>query len=154
MQPRSFLFSSAVAVLIPVACYTGPDGPSGSGSGGTAAASGCKPDIDTIQKTVFVPQCATSGCHGTTRALSPLDLQSPGVEARLVGARGIDCSSETLIVPGNPNASFLVRKLRDATPSCGSRMPRNGESLAAEDLACIEQWIAALPAAGVDAGTD
>lgn len=147
MQLRPFLFFVAT-VLVPFACYTGPDGPTGSSGGGTVAASGCKPDIDTIQRTVFVPRCATSGCHGLARPLSPLDLESPGVEARLVSALGSDCSTETLVVPGDPDASFLVHKLVDTKPSCGARMPRGADPLAADDIACIQQWIAGLPAGG------
>ena len=157
MRPRSFLlffFAFAPAVLVSIACYTGPDGPTGPGSGGAVAASGCKPDIDTIQKTVLVPRCATAGCHGTNRPLSPLDLESPGVEARLVNVAGSDCSTETLVVPGKPDASFLVHKLADAKPSCGARMPRGEDPLAAGDIACIEQWIAGLTSESVDAGAD
>lgn len=145
MTLRSVLAAIAV-VLAPFACSSGSDAP-------PSPASGCKPDIDTIQKTVFAPRCTTSGCHGTTRPLSPLDLESPGVEARLVGRAGSDCATETLVVPGDPAASFLVRKLKDEKPSCGARMPRGEAPLAADDVACIETWIAGLAKGGADAGT-
>lgn len=68
---------------------------------------------------------------------------SPGWIGRVVGQPSALCEGWVRVVPGDPDASLLVDKL-GATPACGVPMPV-GSSLPSDQLACIEQWIEALP---------
>ena len=112
----------------------------------------CKPDLESIQQ-IFQRSCAQQGCHAAAEPAAALDLVSPGLEARLVGVPAASCDG-TRVVPGDPEQSFLYHKLVAEMPACGLRMPLAG-ALPAEELACIEQWIAALPSAPPpDAGPD
>ena len=44
------------------------------------------------------------------------------------------------VVPGNPNASFLIQKL-EGTQSLGDRMPQFGPYLPQSTIDLIRQWI-------------
>jgi hypothetical protein len=103
------------------------------------------PEIDGIAATVFAPSCATAACHAAEAPAVGLDLASPGVATRLVGAQAASCD-RLLVAPGNPEASFLLDKIREVQPACGTRMPPAGAALDEASIACIESWIAALPA--------
>lgn len=115
-------------------------------------ATACKPDLASIQAQIFARSCAQQGCHSAVEPAAALDLVSPGVEARLVGVASATCDAQIRVVPGHPEQSFLFDKVSSKTPSCGTPMPPAG--LGAEEQACIEQWIASLPASSADAGPD
>jgi len=109
----------------------------------------CKPNIASIQATVFARRCTTVGCHGSTEPASSLDLASPGVDARLVNVLAADCPGEVVVTPGKPDTSFLIRKLEDEKPTCGTRMPREDKGLPSGDIKCIRDWISSLPSTGI-----
>lgn len=114
----------------------------------------CTSDLGSIQETVFARSCSQQGCHSSVEPAAFLDLASPGVEQRLVGAPSATCENKVLVAPGNPDQSFLIEKMRLAMPGCGLRMPPTG-ALPAEEIACIESWIAGLPEGSApDGGTD
>ena len=50
-----------------------------------------------------------------------------------------------LVVPGDPQKSFLVRKLEGPTSGEGLRMPQGMPPLDAATIAAIKQWIVSLP---------
>jgi hypothetical protein len=151
------------------ACYTGPsidqayfagDGADGSASGKTdggdggftIAASGCTPDIATIQKTVFVPRCNTAGCHNKADQAASLDLESPAPDTQLIDVAAQQCGGQIRVRPGDPDHSYLIDKLAAAQPACGIRMPNGASGLAADDVLCIRTWVASLPGNGADGG--
>lgn len=170
MGPRSharhrwlslLLISGAVAAAPIAACYTGPDveqayyGDRAGQEGGVVAASGCKPDIETIQKTVFLPRCATSGCHAGANPGGSLDLESHGPDTRLVGMPASECGGQVLVRPGDPDGSYLMNKLTSREPACGEAMPGMADSLADDDIACVAAWITSLSSSGPgDGGGD
>src|SRR5262249_25953466 len=77
--------------------------------------------------TTFRTTCATMGCHSTDSMTANLDLESPGIVARLSGkpATTVPCFDQTLLVAGDPSRSLVYRKLTDP-PVCGQRMPLTG----------------------------
>ncbi|MFS8071338.1 MAG: hypothetical protein ACMG6S_33630, partial [Byssovorax sp.] len=105
----------------------------------------CSPDIASIQEKIFLPSCAQAGCHGAVSPAAALDLTGDNVQALLVGVGAGTCDGKTLVLPGQPDASFLYEKVTVATPSCGAHMPLNGE-ITAEQKACVKEWIAGLEA--------
>lgn len=142
------VFGGAVAVACFVACSSSDDTSAGLFA---PSVSGCTPTIDSIQKTVFVPRCATAGCHTGPTPQGDLDLGAAGVDARLAGATATQCAGKTLVVPGNPSGSYLIEKL-GAKPSCGASMPSGGPALDPSDVACISNWIAGIKPGSIDGG--
>jgi hypothetical protein len=104
---------------------------------------------------MFPQRCAATGCHGGLEPAAMLDLQSPGVAARLAGvpAAGDDCSGMgTLADPADPEASLLYTKTLESPP-CGARMPMVGAPLTEHDRQCLLDWIATLDdVSSADAG--
>ena len=89
-------------------------------------------------------ECAGSGCHGRAAPAVGLDLESPGVGERLLAATSASCSGRALVDPSDPDASFLLEKVSDASPECGGRMPLLREPLSAAEIAAIRAWIMEL----------
>jgi hypothetical protein len=92
---------------------------------------------------LFEEQCGGSICHGAGESTAAgLDLTSPGVEERVSGAPGASCMG-VLADPANPESSLLYQKVLTA-PTCGARMPLNGEPLDEDELGCLRDWISGL----------
>jgi hypothetical protein len=146
MKRLAFSFLFLAPLLVAVACSDefSTNALPPSSDGGTE----CKPTIASIQSTVFVRRCTNIGCHTAKEPASALDLESPGVEARLNNVEAADCPGEVIVQPGKPDTSFLIRKLEDEKPTCGTRMPRTDKAMPASEIACIKTWIAGLPPGG------
>lgn len=78
---------------------------------------------------ILVARCLT--CHGETDPRADLRLNTFGGIVQGCGGK--------LVVPGNPNASMLVRRI---TASGNQRMPRGGDPLSADEIRRITAWIA------------
>ncbi|HVJ14867.1 MAG TPA: hypothetical protein VM686_05480, partial [Polyangiaceae bacterium] len=103
----------------------------GSGSGGTGGTSGgVSCDINALLQ----KSCWGIGCHGMTQPAAELDMQTAGVEARLLNIPAshlhilpetdtANCTPGELRIDGNnPENSVLLKKLY-GTQSCGGDMP-------------------------------
>ena len=90
-----------------------------------------------IQNFVFTPVC--SGCHGGTQGLF-LDAQnSPSI----VGRASTEQPALQLIAAGDPDNSYLIRKLEgDPSITC-CRMPRGGPFLSTATIQFIRDWVTA-----------
>jgi hypothetical protein len=104
-----------------------------------------------VVEAVIAADCL--GCHGAS-ALGGLDL-SADAHAALVGAPSATVPGATLVVPGDPAASFLSAKLRaDLQPGEGGSMPP-GAPLSAALLDAVDAWISdGAPATCDDAPPD
>lgn len=136
------ILALATALLVASGCAASledPDRFTGSGSA-------CPDGVD-VEADVFAVRCGGSICHSPgDEPAGGLDLLSEGVAERVAGvAASSGCDGQVLAVPGDPDASLLVRKL-GASPPCGDRMPLVGD-LEPGDASCIADWIADLPAA-------
>ncbi|WP_106090331.1 nucleotide-binding protein [Enhygromyxa salina] len=103
---------------------------------------------------LFIDRCGGSICHakGESTAAS-LDLTSAGVEQRVSGVPGSNCSG-LLANPASPEDSLLYLKVGDA-PGCGSRMPVNGDPLSQGEMDCLRDWISGLlPPGAADTGSE
>ncbi len=119
-----------------------PDVPDG-GQGDSA--SGSCPDVPTLLLTT----CAIAGCHAATEPAQGLNLQSPDVASRLVGACAMG-GGGMLIDPQTPDKSVLYTKLT-ASPPFGSRMPFGG-ALDDGTIACVLAWVSQASQEKGDAG--
>ncbi len=99
-----------------------------------------------IETELFPQRCADTNCHNATDQLGDLDLVSPGVVNRLVGvdSTAAMCNGMALVRPGDPENSVLYNKLTEDF-CAGTRMPITGDKLDDDELACVADWINALP---------
>ena len=94
--------------------------------------------FESIQANVFNPSCIV--CHAGASAPQGLRLDAASSYANLVGVRSQQHSSLFRVSPGQPDASYLIRKL-EGTASSGEQMPLGGPPLPASTIAFIRQWI-------------
>ena len=110
-----------------------------------------QPTFASIQREIFSSQDASgrlacTQCHvaGGAAAFTGLFLTDGGSYAALVGAQSRLRPGETHVIPGDPDNSYLVRKLEGGPNINGLRMPRNtGPFLTQGQMLVIRRWIAA-----------
>lgn len=108
------------------------------GSGGGAAP--LEPTLQSIQVHVFDAICIN--CHIGANAPQGLQLDASHSYALLVGVPSNEASSLQRVQAGNPDNSYLIRKLEGAAGIVGGRMPLNGPYLQQSTIDVIRQWIA------------
>lgn len=101
----------------------------------------------TLGRKIFSPSCATASCHGAGRA-GGLGLLADEAYANLVGVLAANPAARAAgvlrVAPGDPAASFLVRKLTgELSPTEGEPMPRAGSSPPRAQIDLVRRWIAA-----------
>ena len=133
----------AVAVLTLAACGGG----SGEGldeNGRPLAPGGgptvLQPTLASIQANVFTPNCAFSGCHGGSTVQQGLHLYPGSSAGNLINVASPRDANLIRVVPGSPNASFIIQKL-EGTQTLGDRMPQFGPYLPQATIDVIRQWI-------------
>jgi len=121
--------------------------PSGDGTqGGNFTAEfiveGIQPTLTSIQDNLFTPVC--SGCHtGPSGGPLPggLDLTSLSMSfTNLVGVPSVQVGTVDRVEPGDPDASYLVRKI-EGTAAVGNRMPPFGAAVDQATIDAVRQWI-------------
>jgi len=132
-QGRARQLGGLVLATFVAGCGSG-DGSGGGGGGGSML----QANFTSIQDNVFTPICAT--CHVGATAPLGLRLDAANSYALLVGVASQQVSSLQRVAPGNPNNSYLIRKL-EGTASVGGRMPLGGTPLPQADIDVIRQWI-------------
>jgi len=85
---------------------------------------------------VVVPRCVT-GCHSAAIHQSTLDLESPGVGARLVGVVTSVCPPRVRV--DRADGGTLQELITQATPTCTEAMPPGG-GLSNGEISCIIEW--------------
>lgn len=108
-----------------------------------------QPSFGAIQRDIFNAvdssgRLACTPCHtdvGRTAASGLVLLEGRAYQA-LVGRASRGKPGAILVVPGQPDASYLLRKLEGAPDIAGARMPRsNGPFLTAGQISIIRRWI-------------
>ena len=82
-------------------------------------------------------------CHQPSGPRTPIGFMATGfsVETYASLRRGGASTGEDIIVPGDPCASFIVRKTSESPPF-GSRIPLYGSGLSLAQRALLHDWIA------------
>jgi hypothetical protein len=89
---------------------------------------------------IYNVSCATSAvCHGNGAEYVVLSAAVSYENTFLVESNGVNGMQGPFILPFQPDASFLYKKL-DGT-GAGERMPYNGSPLPAEQIEAIRNWI-------------
>jgi hypothetical protein len=106
----------------------------GSGSGG-----GLTADFQSIQDNVFTPICTK--CHIGASAPEGLQLDATHSYALLVGVASNEQPSVLRVAPGDPDSSYIIRKLQGTPGISGAQMPFGGPYLPQSTIDVIRQWI-------------
>jgi hypothetical protein len=101
------------------------------------------PTFASIQQTIFTLNCAVSGCHLGGSAAAQLDLSAGNAYSNLVGVASVEVPTLQRVEPGDPDNSYLVRKVEGGPGITGVQMPRGRDPLSAEQIQAIRDWIAA-----------
>jgi hypothetical protein len=108
-----------------------------------------QPTFTSIQREILSTQdssgrLACIQCHtnvGRTPAAG-LNLIEGTAFASLVGRPSLNNPGQTFVIPGDPDNSYLVKKLEGAANIVGLRMPRNaGPFLTEGQMLVIRRWI-------------
>jgi hypothetical protein len=111
------------------------------------------PTMDTVFSQVLEPRCTFSSCHSAPTVAAKLDLSRERACNALVEAASCLFPQRKLVVPSDPDDSFLMHKLTgtelsDApTGNCstGSNapMPFGGKAIPKREIDLVRSWIAA-----------
>ncbi len=139
MAHRPLAVPLFLAALLLAGCGTvkSPTEPSTPTGGGTALT------FTQIQAQIFTPVCARAGCHAAGSSPSGLVLEAGQSYGNLVGRPAAENSALARVSPGNPDASYIILKLRGDPNITGGRMPLGGPYLSADQIAGIAAWIRA-----------
>ena len=150
---KRVLLASALASIASCGSGSGSSNSSGGGGGGNGGGGGggaggtpLQPTFASIQANVFTPICVA--CHVGAAAPLGLRLDDANSYALLVGVASGQQPALQRVEPGDPDNSYLIRKL-EGTASTGGRMPLGMTPLPQGDIDMIRQWIldGALPTA-------
>jgi len=96
-----------------------------------------------IQGEIFSPICAQAGCHDAATASGGQVLAAGVAYGNIVGVRSTEVSTLNRIEPGDPERSYMVKKLRGDSDIVGERMPRIGGPLSQSQIDGIAAWVRA-----------
>lgn len=107
------------------------------------------PQLSALQRDVITPGCANfRSCHDADAPASRLDLTDGQSWAELVDQPSYFVEEEILVIPGDPENSFLIKKLRGNLEAHEKDpMPLDNDPLPEHIIQAFEQWIrdGALP---------
>lgn len=141
MRRRSRELQSILVAAVLSSCGGAPGEEAGSTEGG-----GGPVGFSVIYERVFHNKenaLLCTGCHDFLGA----ELSQDQLYKRLVGepAQREPCKGEVRVVPGDPNASLLWKKLEPGLEVCGSKMPRSiplfGPAPTSSQLELLKAWI-------------
>ena len=98
--------------------------------------------LSLIQDSIFTPSCATSKCHDSVEPAAGLDLTADAAKNGLIGVPSVLDPSIMLVVPGEPENSFLYQKVLAGEDLKGTPMPPEGALLEPCQIDMIRAWIA------------
>lgn len=103
------------------------------------------PTFDSIQRDIFGASDATgrrpcASCHNGN-AFVPGNFSDATAYAALVGVPSNERPALQRVTPGNPDASYLIRKLQGGPDIGGVRMPIGGPYLSDGQIRVIRRWI-------------
>lgn len=109
-----------------------------------------QPKLSVIQREVFSTSCAFSSCHGSAYSEARLDLRTGKSYAGMVGKPSEHEPTRVLVVPGDPDASYLIDKLYGTPVESAKKHEGHSDvmpppeygTLSDEWKAIIREWIA------------
>lgn len=105
-------------------------------------------DLAWIQENIFTPNCAAfAACHqGAATQAQGLNLEAGNSEANLVGVASQRFPDQTLVVPGDPQSSYIMTALGSYVGQLSDvgTMPPNSPLICVQKREAIERWIDSL----------
>ncbi len=105
-----------------------------------------EPTLENVQRMVFEPACAIEACHDASTQAGELDLST--LERSRDGLIGIPAVNSVaaenrwlLVKPGDPERSFLVRKIEFPGMGEGAPMPVGDQQLTDPYVDLLYEWI-------------
>ncbi|MBN2207576.1 MAG: hypothetical protein JW742_09245 [Candidatus Aminicenantes bacterium] len=111
------------------------------------AASAARPaptDVPDAVRSILQRSCAVSGCHRGNYPAKKLSLEPGTFPESAVGVASRQVPDQTLIDPGAPDKSYLLRKVAGAEGIAGKRMPIGRKSLTSGEIQALRDWIEGL----------
>ncbi len=141
LRPAPEAAALGLLTLLLVGCGTVKSPTEAPAPGGSGAAF----TFSRIQREIFTPTCAKSGCHAaSTGGQEGLILDAGRSYSLLVGHPASENSALNRVQPGSPETSYIILKLRGDPSISGQRMPQDGPPyLTAEQIDGIAGWIRA-----------
>ena len=141
---RARFLPALCIALLGIGCSTTDGAPGNRADAGTGT---LEARLDVLQEHVFTPGCAFAGCHDEATRAGALDLSDASSSYRGLLNRPVvnAVASENgwlLVKPGDPELSFLVRKLRVPGLGEGAPMPIGDYQVSEFYLDLIVEWIA------------
>jgi len=109
---------------------------------------GIEPKLSSISAKYFQMSCVFGGCHEAASQEGDLNLDAPSLHAVLVNVAAADKKAgprgKIRVVPGNPDASFLVQKLENKQARDeGGIMPDGADEPIDPEcrIKMVRQWI-------------
>jgi hypothetical protein len=106
-----------------------------------------QPTFTSIQREIFestdqAGRTACVTCHTGANPFTTLNLREGVSYNGLVNAPSRQKPGATIVIPGDPENSYLVHKLEGRSGIVGERMPRNqGPFLTSGQMLIIRRWI-------------
>lgn len=141
LRALAFLAAAALAA----ACSSG-DSSAGADAVTADSAPSCnvEPTIESLEQNYFRISCALPSCHSGNSPEAGLDLSVGNARASLVGVESTEAPPWIRVVAGDPDASFIVRKVTAPEAGEGDLMPPGVQEPLDPDcrIAALRQWIA------------
>jgi hypothetical protein len=96
-----------------------------------------------IQTEIFSPVCAQAGCHDAGVASGEMVLEAGRSYGEIVDRPSAGRPGLDRVEPGDPERSYLLKKLRGDPDIVGDRMPLTGGPLRQDQIDGIAAWIRA-----------
>lgn len=93
-----------------------------------------------VQAVVFTPNCAAAGCHSSLSPQEGMSLAAGAAYGSIVRVPSVERPDLARVEPGDPDRSYLVKKLRGDPDITGVRMP-NGSTLSPDEIQLVIDWV-------------
>jgi hypothetical protein len=128
----------ALAGVLLVGCCPDPRSTDGAPSSDGISTSGVR--LSTLQGQLFDRHCVTD-CHEGASAASALQLARGRSYGNLVNQRSQQIATQIRVIPGDPGASYLVKKMVGGVGIVGDQMPKLAPPRPQAEIDALRAWI-------------
>ncbi|MBR57504.1 MAG: hypothetical protein CMH54_05520 [Myxococcales bacterium] len=102
-----------------------------------------EPTFTSLQTSYFKTSCAFGSCHGGDNPEAGLDLSENGSYGDLINVEAVLAPGRILVIPNDPDNSYLYEKVTANPPAVGALMPiGTAEPVDPEcRIKMLRQWI-------------
>lgn len=137
---RLALIAAMSITALSLACGDLKESPTDPGGGGEPPPDATATFVR-VQQEILTPTCALSACHDPFFPQEALILSNGRSYALLVNIPSRQVPALDRVEPGDPDASYLYRKVNGGPGITGDRMPQGRPALTAAQLALLRDWI-------------